>query len=83
MSDAPLQTSGNPSPKAVIWLRRDSLRELAELMESYAVSLREAAWRGSDANVGATLQQLRLVLLEAIRVYRTFAPSQDDGGVAQ
>lgn len=60
------------------WLRRDMLRELAELMISLAESLRIAAARGSDATCHATLKQLRLTLIEAIDVHKSLGPRQSD-----
>jgi hypothetical protein len=42
--------------------------ECANILESLSISLREAAYRGSDETMFATLKQMRLTLVEAISV---------------
>ena len=58
-----------PDVKAVPrWLQRDFVMECANILESLSISLREAAYRGSDETMFATLKQMRLTLVEAISV---------------
>jgi hypothetical protein len=52
------------------WLRCDAMRELAELLENLATSLRLAAARGSIEGCGVHLKQLRSTLVEAIALYK-------------
>ncbi|WP_363347152.1 hypothetical protein [Methylocystis echinoides] len=52
------------------WLRCDAMRELAELLENLATSLRLAAARGSIEGCGVHLKQLRATLVEAIALYK-------------
>ena len=52
------------------WLNLDAIREMAEIIESLAVSLRLAAWRGSPEACGVHLIQMRLALIEAIRTFK-------------
>jgi hypothetical protein len=54
-------------------MQRDFMMECADLMQSFSISLREAAFRGSDDTVVVTLKQMRLTLLEAISVGREMA----------
>lgn len=64
---------GQPQPsnpaavrEALQWGYRDALQEYAGLLESFAISLREAAFRGSDAAAKTHVMQARLVVIEAV-----------------
>ena len=52
------------------WLKRDAIIQCAEILESLAISLREAAWRGSDVTIETTLLQQRETLIEAIQIHK-------------
>lgn len=56
--------------EALQWGYRDALREHGELLESLGVSLREAAYRGSDAIAKAHVAQARLVVIASIGVVK-------------
>ena len=49
---------------------REALQQHGDLLASLALSLREAAYQGRDELAGAHLGEARLVLIEAIRVFR-------------
>ena len=77
MTDAP------PSPELRLALRNgafEALVEMGELAESYARSLREAAWRGDQTTVEVHLRQLRLVVIDALKTYKEFL---EDGQAAK
>lgn len=61
-------------------LLRHALGGFAEVIESLAISLREVAWRGSDATVGVTLRQLRETLVATIRTFRELDAAGGAGG---
>ena len=48
------------------WLLHDALQDYGDLLASLGTSLREAAFRGSDAAILIHIKQARLVLIEAI-----------------
>jgi hypothetical protein len=52
------------------WLRRDFIGERASILESLAVSLREACFRGSDIEAGVHLRQIRAVVVSAISEFK-------------
>ena len=68
MTDTAIATRPNPAAvrEALQWGYRDALREHGELLESLGVSLREAAYRGSDAMAKVYAAQARLVVIDAI-----------------
>jgi|BarGraIncu00222A_1022003.scaffolds.fasta_scaffold43945_2 hypothetical protein len=49
-------------------LLRDALRQHGDLLESLGVSIAEAAWRESDGVLKLHIQQVRLVVIDAIAV---------------
>ncbi len=49
-------------------LRREFLGELAETMQSLAISTAQCAWRGDDKLLMFHLRQQRLVLVESLDV---------------
>jgi hypothetical protein len=59
-----------------LWLNLDAIREMAEMIESLAISLRLAAWRGSPEACGVHLIQLRLALIEAIGTFKEIGGGQ-------
>lgn len=70
-----------PSPEAISASRDmvyEYIVETAELAESYARSLGEAAWRGDRLTVEVHLRQIRACVLEAIGAYKTI----ENGGSA-
>lgn len=67
MSKTPTHQSGATD---VIWLKRQFISECAEILESLAISLREAAWRGSDFTIETTLFQQRETLMTAIIAFK-------------
>lgn len=54
----------------VLWLRRQFIGECAAIIGSLALSLGEAAWRGSDLTVEVTLRQMRETLKTAISTFK-------------
>ena len=54
----------------VLWLRRQFIGECAAIIGSLAISLGEAAWRGSDVTVEVTLRQIREILKTAISTFK-------------
>jgi hypothetical protein len=68
----PLDPRGSqPSLGAILAARAGSyfaIWETAGLLESYAISLREAAWRADPITLDSTLRQMRLCLVEAIQL---------------
>lgn len=69
-----IQTEVEAQEKAKNGLSFDFLQECALMMESLAVSIREAAWRGSAQSVVVHLKQMRLALLAAIEEGRKLTP---------
>jgi hypothetical protein len=70
---APVGLLAPPSPQAraaLQWGYRDALQECGDLLASLGLSIRESAYQGRDALAGAHLREARLVLIEAIRVFR-------------
>jgi hypothetical protein len=63
-------TATPPAEQDAQWLRRAFIGELAETIESLAISLREEAWRGSDATAEITLRQIRETLKAAIGTFK-------------
>ena len=55
---------------ALQWGCREALQPHGDLLASLGLSLREAAYQGRDALAGAHLREARLVLIEAIRVFK-------------
>ena len=72
MTDTAIATRPNPAAvrEALKWGYRDALREHGELLESLGVSLREAAYRGSDAIAKVHVAQARLVVVASISVVK-------------
>ena len=68
------------SLQAGVWLRRQAIAEFAEILESLSISLREAAFRGSDATTRITLAQLRETLKSAIVTFKEIPVADDAGG---
>jgi hypothetical protein len=68
----PLDPSGaQPSLGAILAARSGlyfAIWETAGLLESYAISLREASWRADPITVYLTLRQMRRCLIEAIQI---------------
>lgn len=62
-----------PSPSSAQWLRRDMIAECAAIIGSLAVSIGEAAWRGSDSVIGIHIDQMRAVAREMVATYRDLA----------
>lgn len=56
------------------WLRRDFIGESASILESLAVSLREASFRGSDIEAGVHLRQIRAVVVATISTFKEIDP---------
>jgi hypothetical protein len=54
--------------------RAEAILELCELLDSYAISAREAAWRGDRRELGVYLKALRLTLIETLKTYRALDP---------
>jgi hypothetical protein len=73
-------TANPPIDQATQWLRRAFIGECAEIIESLTISLREAAWRGSDATMEVTLRQLRETLKAAITTFKEIVASTVAGG---
>jgi hypothetical protein len=48
----------------------EAIIENADLAASYAISVREAAWRGDTSLLGMHLAQLRLATIAAIKTYK-------------
>jgi len=46
----------------IAWLRRRAIEEQGDIIASLGVSLREAAFRGSDATIAMTLRELIVVI---------------------
>jgi hypothetical protein len=65
-----------PVKEQALWLNLDAIREMAEMIESLAVSTRLAAWRGSPEACGVHLRQMRLALIEAISIFKEIEGSQ-------
>ena len=62
-----------PSPEAIEACRDlcfDALHNQFEHAASYARSAAEAAFRGSQTEIEVRLQQLRLVLTEAVKTFK-------------
>lgn len=63
-----------------LWLRRDFIRESGSIIASLGVSLAEAAWRGSDLTIEATLRQIiAVVKATATTAKEVLALSNADG----
>ena len=62
--------------------RFQAIFEAAELAESFARSVAEAAWRGDRLTTGVHLQQLRLTTIEAIRLFKTLDAEAAAAGAA-
>jgi hypothetical protein len=65
--------SNRPSAEAIAVCRDlvfETLTETLELAGSYAISAREAAWRGSEHTVGIHLRQLRDSTVNAIQIFK-------------
>lgn len=71
MSDTALDICASRDARAALqWGYRDALQQHADLLASLGVSLREAAYQGRDALAGAHLREARLVVIEAIRMFK-------------
>ena len=66
----PYRTDPAAVREALQWGYRDALREHGELLESLGVSLREAAFRGSDSMAKTYVTQARLVVIDALAVVK-------------
>jgi hypothetical protein len=53
----------------------EAIQEHLDLAGSYALSAREAAWRGSPATLKIHLAQLRLCVIEALSAFKTLEVS--------
>ncbi|MCW2315104.1 hypothetical protein M2322_000624 [Rhodoblastus acidophilus] len=67
----------NSAGTAIAWLRRDCLRELAELIEALGVRLIEAAETDDDRAALVIVRQLRAVLLDAIPLAKALNDGDD------
>jgi hypothetical protein len=80
MSEANLS---RPSPKAVtaaLDMTFEALVETAAVMESYARSLGEAAWRADRLTVEAHLRQLRACVIACIDIFKMLDGVEAKGG---
>lgn len=78
------QLSPTPSPEAITAgrdLLYEAIMETADLAGSYALSAREAAWRGDRLTVGVHLRQLRLATIAALQTFNELGadPHQNAG----
>jgi hypothetical protein len=69
-------TALSPAEQDADWLRHQFIGECAETIESLAISLREACFRGSDLAAGVHLRQLRAVLVSAISTFKEIGDGQ-------
>jgi hypothetical protein len=63
----------NPSPEAIAAGRDlvfEALQEQLDLAGSFALSAREAAFRGNPATLEIHLRQLRLCVVDALQTYK-------------
>jgi hypothetical protein len=71
MSDTAVETCQSRDARAALqWGYREALQEHGDLLASLGVSLREAAYQGRDVLAGAHIREARLVVIEAVRVFR-------------
>jgi hypothetical protein len=56
-------------------MRAEALFDLCELLESYAITSREAVRRGDDLETGTGLWRARLTLIDALTTFRELAPA--------
>jgi hypothetical protein len=72
-----------PAPQALADVRNltwEALGEVAALVESYARSLGESAWRGDPETSEVHIRQLRACVLEAARLFRGQFPKTEGDG---
>jgi hypothetical protein len=66
--------SNAPSPEAVAAgrdLAFEAIQETLDQATSFALSAREAAFRGNPATLAIHLRQLRLCTIDAIQIYKS------------
>jgi hypothetical protein len=56
--------------EARMWLLRDAMQEYSGLLESLAVSMGQAAWRGHNIETCVHARQARLVIIKAMEVVK-------------
>ena len=49
------------------------IMDCSSLIESYSVSLHEAAWRGDKVEIEMRLKQIRACLVESMKTFREIA----------
>jgi hypothetical protein len=82
-SRSPSPGAALPSPQAAAAARDltfEALVETAVVMESYARSLGEAAWRTDRVTVEAHLRQLRACVIACIDIFKTLDGVKKKGG---
>ena len=75
-------TASAPSAAAVAVARNmiyEALGDTAAKIESYSISLGEAAWRADAVTIEVHLRQLRACLIEAIGVHKMLSGVEQQG----
>ena len=78
MSDLPHDAKGVSNDS--VWLRREFIYESGAIISSLGVSLAEAAWRGSDVTVEATLRQIIAVVKSTTATTKELLALSNVGG---
>jgi hypothetical protein len=74
-----IKLAAAPANADADWLCRQTIAECAELIESQAISLREAAWRGSDAPAEVCLRQMIATIKTAAAAFREMGARSNTG----
>ena len=78
MTDLDLHAPSPEAKAAVDAGRGEAIIQLCDLIGSYSVSAREAAWRGDRRELGFHLKAVRLTLIEALKTYRELEEAEDE-----
>jgi hypothetical protein len=85
MIQARSDIAAGPPPEIVSVLddlRFEAIMEALDMATSYAISAREAAWRGDKSFLGVHLQQLRLSTIAAMSTFKELGVSGEEKATA-